>query len=1123
MKFQKLKLIKRLAALMLGMAGLALSDINAQAADTWTGATSASWNASNWTGGNNPPQSGDSLIFTSATGAGGTVLNDNLTSSSFNLGGITFSSGAAAFTVSGNAFNLTGSVLNSSTSLETINDPFSLAAAQTFTTTTGGGNFVLGGSLSGAGSLILAGTGTVTLAGANSYAGATTNNGGTLLLNNSSALPSATTLVVNSGGIVDLNGKSAAITSIGAGSASGLITNSASGASTLAVSKWNTGLNPLIADGATGPVALVFDSVGNVTGGSLNNNGNTFSGGLTIGNAVSGSGYARFQFGSTPVNTGVAGNIVNSIFGRGTITIGNAASDRAQIWVNANGTVLNNIVFNSYLGADISGALRMDANMTFAGTLTANLAPITLSDHSGGTATLTGQLTGPNGLWLENNGATASLTVVLDNVTVNANNYQGPTTVDSFEILVLGASGQIPNGASAANVTINGSFKLNGNNETMNGLSGVGVVDGVSGAPTLTVGDNNATSEFDGVIKNSGGTLALTKIGAGTLTLSGANSYIGATTVNAGVLQGVTGGSSSSSAVTVAATTGNSAALGISVTDVTKQWTCSSLTVNNAGISSGLQFSFGTLTPGTTIAPLNITGGVTFSTPPAITVSGNDLPATTGNGYPLMTWGSGSAPSLAGATLTIVPPITSGNLLIANNTLYFQSSGTSGNSLGLTVTNGSGTGNYTNGSPVTITATADPVGMVFSYWAINSGSPVIANINAPSTTLTMPINSAASVTAIFTNIPMPPPITNFSGWCLAWNDEFDEGLSSIDLNNTQTSGYKWYVQSPASGPVPPAYYTNAAPSVVRLLGGPQNNSGDQLSSSISMSVGFNVADSAGFYVESRIRILSTNYVSANSWPAFWLRGTESAFSGTATAAPWPGTTNGWQNSVEIDLMEYYGGTSYGSALHNWIGFYGPFSDNNTHTLWSASSYGGYSNTTNVWHTYGCLMVPSWQTTNGMGYLKMYLDNVFVTGFTVTWRNPTNLYTSNPNATNTPSGSDIYSTSELWHRIVTLGTAKTNSPMDVDWVRVWQPVTMTPLRVQTNGFGFYVGGYHVTNVLEACTNLANPVWQPIQTNSINSYETNSNSYLNNPLNANPVNFYDSKWTNFPGRFYRVNWP
>jgi len=96
---------------------------------------------------------------------------------------------------------------------------------------------------------------------------------------------------------------------------------------------------------------------------------------LTIGNAVSGSGYARFQVTSTPVNTGVAGNITSSIFGRGTITIGNATTDRAQIWYSANGTILNNIIFNSTQGADRPGALRIDGNVTLAGTLTANLAP----------------------------------------------------------------------------------------------------------------------------------------------------------------------------------------------------------------------------------------------------------------------------------------------------------------------------------------------------------------------------------------------------------------------------------------------------------------------------------------------------------------------------------------------------------------------------------------------------------------------------------------------------------------------------------------------------------------------------------------------------------------------------
>jgi autotransporter-associated beta strand protein len=1114
-----MKTIKLLVAGLLVMAVFALSGGTAQAAaDTWTGAASANWSDHNWTGGNNPPQTGDSLIFTNATGVGGTALNNNLTTSSFNLAGITYNSGAAAFTVSGNLFNLNGPVANNSTNLQIINDSFSMTAVQTFTTTSGGGNLTLGGSISGTGGgITTAGSGTLTLSGANSFTGMTTVGGGTIKLNNASALPGATTLTVNSGGIVDLNGKSAGITGIGAGSTSGWITNSASGTGTLTVSNWNTGLNPLIADRATGLVALNFLSVGNVAGGSLNNNNNTFSGGLTIGNAVSGSGYARFQVASTPVNTGVAGNITSSIFGRGTITIGNAITDRAQIWGAANCTILNNIIINSAQGADIPGALRTDASVTLAGTLTANLATISLSEHSGGSALLTGQITGPNGLWLENAGSSISLTVTLDNVTANGNNYQGPTTVDSREILVLGAANQIPNGAGAGNVTINGTFKLNGYNETINGLLGVGVVDGVNGSPTLTVGDNNATSEFDGVVQDSAGTLSLTKIGDGTFTLSGTNSYSGQTTVNAGILQGVVGGSGSSSPVTVAATSGNSAALGVSVTDISKQWTCSSLTVNNAGISSGLQFSFGALTPSTTIAPLRVTGGVTFSTAPAITISGNDFPVTSGNGYPLLTWGSGSAPSLNGATLTFVPAIFSGNLVIGGNTLYLQCTGVITNNIALTVGNGVGSGLYANGSQVTITASDDPPGMVFAEWVVNSGSPVIANPNAPIATLTMPSNSTASVTATFTNIPAPPPIAGW-GYCLAWNDEFDAGLKSIDLNNTQVSGYKWYVQAPGYSPVPASYFTNPAPSVLRILGANHNGAGEQLVSSIFMNTGFNLADSAGFYLEGRIRLLSTVYVPANSWPAFWLRGSEVALAGTA--APWPGTTNGWMNSVEIDLMEYYGGTSYGSALHDWYGF-GPFSDNNAHTLWSANSYGGYP--TNVWHTYGCLVVPSWQTTNGMGYVKMFLDNVFVSGFTVTWQNPTNLYTNNPNATPTPAGSNIYSTSELWHHIISIGTATINSPIDVDWVRVWQRVTLTGIGKHANGYGFYIGDYHTTNVVEACTNLANPVWQPLQTNSINSYMTNLNSSSINPLNANPIYFRDSQWTNYPGRLYRLRWP
>jgi autotransporter-associated beta strand protein len=61
------------------------------------------------------------------------------------------------------------------------------------------------------------------------------------------------------------------------------------------------------------------------------------------------------------------------------------------------------------------------------------------------------------------------------------------------------------------------------------------------GAQTLTVGSNDLSTTFSGVMQDggqNGGTGGLlTKIGSGTLDLSGANTYTGNTNVNGGVLQ----------------------------------------------------------------------------------------------------------------------------------------------------------------------------------------------------------------------------------------------------------------------------------------------------------------------------------------------------------------------------------------------------------------------------------------------------------------------------------------------------------------------------------------------------------------------------------------------------------
>ena len=162
---------------------------------------------------------------------------------------------------------------------------------------------------------------------------------------------------------------------------------------------------------------------------------------------------------------------------------------------------------------------------------------------------------------------------------------------------------------------------------------------------------------------------SLTKANAGTLTLSGINTYSGNTAVNAGALVGVTGGSCSNSAVSLAATSGNSAALGVSITDNTKQWTCPSLTVNNAGTGCTLDFNFSRLQPSASVAPLRVIGSAAFTTTPAVTVELSGATGAAGSQYPLMTWGSTSGTPPTALTVT-APRAVTAHLTVSGSTLY---------------------------------------------------------------------------------------------------------------------------------------------------------------------------------------------------------------------------------------------------------------------------------------------------------------------------------------------------------------------------------------------------------------------------------------------------------------------
>jgi hypothetical protein len=78
--------------------------------------------------------------------------------------------------------------------------------------------------------------------------------------------------------------------------------------------------------------------------------------------------------------------------------------------------------------------------------------------------------------------------------------------------------------------------------------------------------------------------------------------------------------------------------------------------------------------------------------------------------------------------------------------------------------------------------------------------------------------------------------------------------------------------------------------------------------------------------------------------------------------------------------------------------------------------------------------------------------------------------------------------------------------------LWNPLIQTSdgsFGVQNNQFGFnFTGTTNIPVEVEACTNLANPVWTTLQSLTL----TNGLVYFSEPLQ-----------TNSSGRFYRISAP
>ncbi|MFN3840833.1 MAG: beta strand repeat-containing protein, partial [Cyclobacteriaceae bacterium] len=527
--------------------------------------------------------------------------------------------------------------------------------------------------ISGTGGISKAGDGVLFLSASNTYSGGTFIESGTVRLGNSNALNSgAVTFTAASTGVLQLNGNSTTV--------SALNTNVTVG-------------TPVIENGAGAGVTLTVNSTAaNVFAGTIQNGGaqtlaltKSNSGSLTLSGTNTYSGGTNLTGGTLNINN-------PSAIGTGTFSV-------------SAGVTIDN-TSSGAITLSTNNAQNWNGDFTFTGTQNLNLGTgsVTLVGSnrqvttSGGVLTVGGIISG--GFRLTKTGA-GTLTLSGANTHSGTTLSAGTLNINNATALGATASTFIINGGTIDNTT-GGAITTGNYPQTWAGdfaFTGTQDLNLGTGAVTLSanrqVTTNAGNLTVGGVI--SGG-FSLTKSGAGTLTLAGANIFTGGTILNAGTLNinssgalGTTAGTFIINGGTIDNTTGGS----ITTLNYAQNW-------NGDFIFTGTQ-------------NLNLgTGPVTLSSNRQVTVSANTL--TVG--------GTINAPGL-NLTKTGVGSLVLGNNPVTLNSLAINAgsfTSTSGTlTIGGSLTN-SGTFNNNNGTVLYNGASPQTVAGVTYYNLSFSGA-----------------------------------------------------------------------------------------------------------------------------------------------------------------------------------------------------------------------------------------------------------------------------------------------------------------------------------------------------------------------------------------------------------------
>src|SRR5207248_4662368 len=286
----------------------------------------------------------------------------------------------------------------------------------------------------------------------------------------------------------------------------------------------------------------ISQTLGLVTNGATITNSNVTAATLTIGNGSTGAGAYTGKMNVVWNQGGASSSFTGSFTNTGNLTLNaNGAGTIGLSAVNNPGTILNSgsttaaTTISGTIGANVTGItensagsnlILSGANTAYAGATTLTLGTLT-GLNSGTTNVLqafgTGQINLNGGtlqLRADGNGNTQTIAVG-NNVVVGGN-----TTINVDR-----------NTANTGNTFSMGTLSIGAHQLNVTGANGYALS---FGATTLTgnatFNPTTANLTLGGAIGESGGSRSLTKSGAGALTLSGANTFSGGLTLNAGTL-----------------------------------------------------------------------------------------------------------------------------------------------------------------------------------------------------------------------------------------------------------------------------------------------------------------------------------------------------------------------------------------------------------------------------------------------------------------------------------------------------------------------------------------------------------------------------------------------------------